>query len=691
MNYLLDASPWYITLCVLIGALGAVILYRREKQLEESPSWLKPSLAIFRFLSLTLICVLLLGILIEDKVEKQEKPIIVVGHDNSISLTLNSDSTYYKELHQRNYHQFIDRLEKKFEVYSFTFGDSVRQSTTLTYDEKLTNTAAFFQEVVTRFQNRNIGAVIAFSDGIFNVGSDPSYPAANIRQTPIYTVALGDTSVVRDISLEDVNHNDIAFLGNDFPVEIMVAANRFQGEETNVRIEHNGQTIASKKISFDHSADLSQLSFRIEADAPGMQKYTVIAEPLEGEFTRENNVQTIYVEVQNNKQQVLILAHAPHPDIGALRHAIQINQSYKVEVKMVDEFDGSLNAYSLIILHQLPDNSNASQKWITQVQNLNKPVLFVLGSEMNYGRFNALKSGLSHIGFSGLMDPRRAGINSGFDLFKLTDDMKQKASHLPILHVPFGTFKISNSVQSVYNQVIVQGTSGTDPLIAFNEWNGVKIGFIAGEGIWRWRLSFPKMTEELIQKMIQFLAAKEDKSYFRLLGKKKFNENESVTFEAEVFNESYELITTPEVSIEITNEEGVKLPKYEFTPSGNGYQLNLGTLPEGRYSYIARTSVSGKNYELRGDFTVTPVRLEYSNSVANHQVLRNISSSSGGDMFDKTDLDALYDAISAREDIRPIIYEQSSFDDLINWKWIFFLLVLWLSVEWFLRKRYGAY
>jgi hypothetical protein len=54
-------------------------------------------------------------------------------------------------------------------------------------------------------------------------------------------------------------------------------------------------------------------------------------------------------------------------------------------------------------------------------------------------------------------------------------------------------------------------------------------------------------------------------------------------------------------------------------------------------------------------------------------------------------MEQLADRIRKREDIKPVIYNPKKLVDLVEMKWIFFVLLFLLSLEWFMRKRNGAY
>ena len=62
---------------------------------------------------------------------------------------------------------------------------------------------------------------------------------------------------------------------------------------------------------------------------------------------------------------------------------------------------------------------------------------------------------------------------------------------------------------------------------------------------------------------------------------------------------------------------------------------------------------------------------------------------SGGQLFYKNQLDALEKAIDQNENIKPVIYKQNEVKELLNLKWIFFVILGLLSLEWFIRKWNG--
>ena len=86
-----------------------------------------------------------------------------------------------------------------------------------------------------------------------------------------------------------------------------------------------------------------------------------------------------------------------------------------------------------------------------------------------------------------------------------------------------------------------------------------------------------------------------------------------------------------------------------------------------------------------------PLELEKNITRANYNVMKNIAQNTGGEFFGINNIDELTKSINESSKAKPTIYTQEKFFDLINLKWLFFVLLALLSTEWFIRKYKGAY
>lgn len=656
--------------------------------------WYKRLLAGLRFVFITILAFLLLSPLVKYLFRSVEKPIVVIATDNSESVIFNKDSTFYRDTYPGLLEELRKELSDSYEVFTYHFAEKAGDSLKTSFSGKETDMSSLLDDISIKYTNRNLGAVILASDGLFNKGSNPLYISEHYP-APIYTVALGDTSIRKDLIISKVTHNKVVFLGNKFPLQIAVNARKLKGENAVLTVTGNTGKLFEKTLSFNAIDQLDLTDVILEASTPGISRYRVAVSELKGEVTYVNNYADIFIEVIDSRQKILLLTEGPHPDVGTLYQVIAKNKNYQAEIQLTSAFKGNLADYSLIIVNQLPSYSSNLSTFITPAQEKGIPVLFILGNASNINSFNQINLGLKITGNRANTDEVQALLNQDFTLFTLSDKAQSMISKYPPLVSPFGNYETSTQANHLLFRKIGSVATQT-PLLSFFNQEKWKTAVISGEGIFKWRLydyqihKNHEAFDELFSKIIQFLAVKEDKSYFRVNCPGEFPENEPVIIDAELYNQSYELINAPEVRIEIINREKKKFP-FTFTRKNNAYYLNAGLLPPGEYAYTATVNFEGKPYAKSGLFTVKPLQIEAVNTVADHGLMYSMANRSGGEMVYPADMLGLKDKIKANEKIKPLSQSQKQLKDLIHFKWIFFVLLAFISLEWFLRKREGVY
>ncbi len=217
-----------------------------------------------------------------------------------------------------------------------------------------------------------------------------------------------------------------------------------------------------------------------------------------------------------------------------------------------------------------------------------------------------------------------------------------------------------------------------------------------GEGLWQWRLQeFAKYDntqafDELLSKLTQYLSAREDKRRFRVYPEKDvFEDTEPVVFETEIYNEIYEEIFGYEISLQLTDEKG-ETRNYSYITSESNTRYRISNLPEGIYQYQASVDLEGARVASAGEFTVRSLQIETLNLTANHQLLRDLAANSGGQFFDRSEVEGMSAQLRTQE-AKGKIYTSEAYLPIINLKWLFFVLLLLVSAEWSIRKYMGSY
>lgn len=694
---------WYLGLCALVGFIGAFALYYKDKAYSEATTAQKRALiplALLRVLTISTIAILLLSPLIKRQIIDVVKPYIVLLQDNSESIKVgfknNEDSVKLKT----KLNELTAALAQDYQVATYNFGDKFKKNFAFSYKDKTTNLSEALDELYNIYSNQNVGAIVVATDGIYNQGSNPLY-AGETAGIPIYSVALGDTTPKKDLLIERVLHNRIAYLGDKFTVRAELSAKNSKGEKTILSISKgkaDGNKMGTKALDIDKADFLHSEEFTLSADAVGLQQYTVSATPITGELTEQNNQQTIYVEIIDSRQKILLLAGAPHPDIAALKDVLEQNRNYQVSTQMADKFTGNIKDFDVVVLHGLPAQNNPAEAILTQLKTNNTPTLFILTAQTSTDAFNRAQNLVQINGATpGNTNDSKAISVGGFNLFTLEGSVGKEVQELPPLITPYGKYSTAANAQTLLKQKI--GTVPTDyPLLTFSAPAAAsKQAVLCGEGLWRWRIydfktdqSFTT-TNDLLGKMVQYLAVKNDKRKFRVnLPKTLFNENEQVVIDAELYNDSYELINTPEVNINIYNEAGKAFP-FTFNRNGSSYNLNAGFFPPGHYTFQAQTVYNGQEFKANGVFTVASIQLESMQTTANHNLLYALADKTGGGVVSIDSIGGLLNQIRNKESIKPIQYSSFKTEPFINFKWLFALLIVLLSIEWFFRKFLGGY
>src|ERR1700757_3814547 len=670
--------------CLLAGLGYAFLLYRKSKQdVNKAIHYL---LFALRFLVVSFLCFFLLNPLIKNTTTYTEKPIIIIAADNSASVTKNKDSIFYKNEFPASLHKFSEALADKYEVHFIKFAGDVKQDDTLNFLGKETNLSNVFAEVQNNFEGKNVGAVVLATDGLYNTGSNPISEIGNANY-PVFTIALGDTTLQRDAFIKKINHNQTAYIGNQFPVEVQIQAADLQGKEAVLRIMQDGKKLAEQKIKYTSNNYTGVLNFLLNADKAGVQRYQAMLTFTDGEQIKNNNTMPFVVDVIDKREKILLLVGAPHPDVAALKQTIEANQSYEVEVQLAERFNASLKPYSLLILHNVNQNNNVFKKLNAEIA-ANKTSVWQF-SKNDFWAFPSLRFGSS---ISRYNDAEPI-MNNGFSLFNISNELKNYLKELPAVTCALTSYKVSNGAIALVNQQIGQ-VQTENPILVFADNGGQKSALFCAEGLWRWKLrDFADhennvVFEELIQKKFQYFSVKADKSFFKVFTKKIIKENEPLEFDAEAFNPSYELINEPEVNLVIT-DEAKKQFTYTFSKTSNAYHLSPGNFPAGDYTFTAQVKISNQLYTQKGAFTVKPLLVEFTSTTADHALLYNISKKTGGQLFYPKQLNDLQKKLLDNDNIKTLVHEQKQVNDFINLKVLFFILLVFLSLEWFIRKYNG--
>jgi hypothetical protein len=694
VNIIFEMSVWMLVAVLTTGLAYAALLYYRNNRLPFSRN-LQIVLFVFRFVVVSLIALLLLNPYLMQNVKVIENPIIILAHDNSSSIVLGRDSVYYYNEHLLRYDSLKNKIDDDYLIEQYTFGQSVTKNGSVDFSDQRTDFSALFRDLSTSYFRRNVGALIIFSDGIYNAGIQPELQTTSLP-FPVYTVGLGDTVIHPDFSITDVRYNRLIYNKSDFPVEVNFRALEALGDQAVLRLYADGVSVGEKIIPVQSSRFSASHTFIVSASESGRKKMTVEIIGNGDEAVLVNNKREFYIEVLNQKQQILLLAKAPHPDLTALRSVF--TDYFEITTEFIQNWKPDEKQYSLVILHELPAkglNNEVLNDFLSR--NLDLPVLLIIGGQTDLAGINSLQNAVQfrNIGQNNLIDVLPAP-DPNFTSFTTETIQKERIRKFPALLSPLLEFNSASVNTSFLNQRI-RGVETNYPLIGFAEDGIRRIGYITGTGLWRWRLADFSQNgnhetfNDIFGKTVNYLIVKRDNRRLRLFAEAEFLLNEEIRFRAELYNPSLELVNDTDLKLSVTNADNEVTYDYLFSRTEKAYQLNAGRLPSGVYNFLAEAQLGSEKLQFEGSFVVIESSIEGQSLLADHDLLFRLSRLTGGKFFTKEKMLDLPELLKSDQNLTSTSSTTKRYASLSGLAWFFGLILLLITTEWLLRKAYGSY
>ena len=137
----------------------------------------------------------------------------------------------------------------------------------------------------------------------------------------------------------------------------------------------------------------------------------------------------------------------------------------------------------------------------------------------------------------------------------------------------------------------------------------------------------------------------------------------------------------------VTNLKTKKKVKVPFSIVNNSFQTKIADLSSGNYEY--KVTVLEQNISETGRFIITEFEIENQFTSANVEKLKKLANNSGGKLFYVDQIDELTSELIKNQTFYTIQESTVKPQNLINWRWILFLVISLFTLEWFIRKYYG--
>ncbi|MDC1342473.1 VWA domain-containing protein [Flavobacteriaceae bacterium] len=599
--------------------------------------------------------------------------------DNSSSITFfKKDSLVHAILQNFKTHK---KLNKRFDINYYSFGNLFQQSDSFSFDENQTDISMPLERI-SKIQKNASNAIVLLSDGNQTIGNDYQYTSI---KDPVFPVVIGDTTKYQDVKIAQINVNRYSFINNQFPVESILQYEGTQTIKLRYSLENNGKIIFSERINFSEKNNSHILKTFIKASKEGTNFFTSKIEYLENEKNVVNNSKNFSVEVIDKQSEILIVSSFYHPDLGALKKAIESDKQRKVTIRIVDNKNIQLNNYQLVVLYQPNNKFNII---IDQLNSNKSSFMLITGSKTDWLFLNNKSLGINKKNINQL-ENYSARFYNGFLNFS---QKNIGFENLPPMIDYYGETTVSIPHQTLLYQSI-NGFSSQNPLLATANHNNQKKVFLFGEGLWKWRSSsFLKNDsfqyfDEFIGNLVQYASNKKIRNRLDLDINSFYNANSSIQIGAFYVDENYQFDDRATILFTIKNKNSKKKQTFPFSLSGSSYQLELTSLEAGEYEYTIE--VDGRNISKKGTFKVNEFLVEEQFTNANSYKLELLAQKTAGKLYFEDKYRLVIDDLTNDTRFSTIQKSKKTIDKLVNWQWLMLLIIGLLSLEWFIRKYIG--
>ena len=718
-SYFLDISgTWFLLVLLCTGALlFSIFTYR--KTIPSIARNQKIILISLRTIAISIILFVLFEPIYTKISTIKKPPQLVVLLDNSISLGASDASGSRKDRYKKLLSE-IDFNKFGTNVKFYKFGETAEilenfLIDSLRLDGHLTDISAAIRTGASNMEEENVRSILLITDGAFNTGNNPVFDAENFAR-PIYTIGVGDTVSPKDISVNSLITNEIAYVENPIPININFNSVGFDGDVVKIILTDNDKKIGEQDVKLSAARENYTVFFEYNPLVEGVRKLTASITKLPDEITDKNNIISQYVKVLKNKRLIAIFSGSPSPDFAFINRSLKLEKGVEIleyVQKQGEEFytfpsQQQIRSADMYVFCGFPISSTPNTV-LTQINNelnKNKPLLFVSGLTTDYSKLKILQEHLPFVfvssrrqEFSAIPDINIDALSSPLLRVTGTDEDIKLWNNLPPLFKTETFFRVKPESEVVAT-IKVNNVALKDPLILTRDFQGKKTVAVLGYGLYRWKLlnsasrdiTQQDLFETLINNSFKWLSVYEKNKQVNIrTTKKHYTQSEKIEFIGEVYDAAFVPLENATAVVDIGTGENKR--QILLTSIGNGrYYGSVEGLSQGEYNFTAEVNLESRKFGTdEGRFRIGELAVEYQNLKQNTELLKTIADRTGGKYYNSASMSInslADDIITNKNFISQPVSLRSEFH-IWNWVWLLSTVIICLSIEWFLRKRIG--
>lgn len=669
-----------------------------------------------------------------------EKGVCFVAMDTSSSMSIRDGANGFSRWDQaavlmKQNSARMDALRERFDLQRYQFDRTTRPVPLLPGEVGavaqepegvVTDLSSLLETLTAEAGGLPTAGALILTDGRHNAPKDVLPAALQLERAgvPLFVIGLGQDATpadFKDIRIRDMVVPEKAFVNSQLILRIEVESTLPAPARTPLVVEINGKKAHESFIDLQPGTNIVAPAIEVPYSPQTLGIHRVVATlgALPDEANFANNTRAAFFRVYRTKLGIWYVEGAIRKEFGALRNALETAPN--ASLKAINAFSARTSLRSELLPASAEDKAQLRLVIIGDIapsrfepEALRDLATFVeqggalltLGGLNSYGAGDWQRTALAPVfpvemtSEDGLKDGPLPIIAEPSELAHPAVGLGIHADHSLMMWKQLPAFAGVNRVSRVRPLARTLLKADTSPLLVVQEYGRGRSAAFMGDTTWQWILKGdqPEMHKRFWRSLVTWLTRSDyndtTKAVFVDSERLQYQAGEEVTFRTfvhELEKTRSDVKKAPIVAtlLRINGTVETQVFKVELGKGIGEYSKHVTLNAGGTYRYrAAALDELGATIDSDSiDIQVSTPDIEHDNPKANLKLLRRIATLSGGTYFDPAQANQAFDALLKRD--AGFAKTLTDVTDVWNRPWMLALILILLSVEWFLRKRWS--
>ena len=662
-----------ITLFTLSFIILALFLIQYWNYLKYKKSKIKEILISLRLFSFLIILVLLINPIFYINQTVLIKPKVAVILDKS-------ESTFY-HFNEINYnYNEIDKIfynwskDKNLLVNSYLLDKRIIKSNDNSKILEYTD----FSDLKNFVEFNKYDHYILVTDGKSTQGiplGDFSY----FNSSPIHSIGIGPIKSQDDLYIEKVEYDKIESINNYANIKVYLKVQISKPIITYLKITNElGENIYQEKIEINVSSGTKVFDVQLALNSITNNNFVEIS-PIINEANKDNNMYTLHIDQNIKKDKVLLISGSISSNTPLIKSIILDNSNFEIDHQFrinKNNWNKSENYYAesdpnIIILDDFPTNANDDlflKKIIDFSKSKNINILYFEGPQSNLSSAESIRKNIEIIDFELEDGDKKNKIG-------IKKNSKTKIKKFP---------PVKRNILWKNENNILEFTDNKATITDNEQFNIIAIPNLSSIVFKLKQTNESKLFKDLINSVILKNYYKGNQLFTINVDKNKVSIFEKIKVDIMLYNKN---IYVNDVKIYSTDQYSDTLIFKTNKNQKNEWRSELYFSKIGVYKIYSLINLNDGS-EFKSNYInikVNDLKIEYKDLVQEQNILMAISKKTNGTYSNISALDTLLKTIDLKQKYKEVKINYNVFSIQDYW-WIIIIL---LSIEWYLRKKFG--